>query len=211
MARRRFHPFLPLAAEKPSVLRWLRRIHAYLGLTIGAGAILFAVTAITLAHDNFGIENEIEREQDQISVPENLHIDSAAGLADLVKRELGLQTRFREGAGMGMGMGMGGANTLVVSFVAPSGGVTASYVRGASHIEIDRETRGFLNTINRMHQGTAIPTSWKVMGDVVAWAIVLLSITGLLMWSGTHGRRLLAVGLLGSTLVVSVFYFTVGA
>ena len=213
LAIRKPHPFLPRAAQSPKAMKWLRRVHSWIGLTISAGALLFAITAILLSHENFGLETAALPVASEVPVPAGLALDSEDALGAFVKGELGLRTSWRAGMGRGggMGMGMGGGDQVAVNFASPGDVVVASYAPGAASVSIIRQERGFIATLNRMHLGNGIATGWKVMGDVVAWGLILLCVTGFLMWGRLHGPRLLALGLLGSTLAASAFYFTVSA
>ena len=166
MAIRKPHPFLPRSAQSPKALKWLRRVHSWTGLTISAGAILFAATAILLSHENFGLETAAVPVASEVPVPAGLALSSEDALGAFVKGELGLRTKWRAGMGRGGGMGMGmGEARIAVNFASPGDVVIASYAPGAASVSITRQERGLLATINRMHLATAFPRAGK------SWAI----------------------------------------
>lgn len=210
MAHQKPHPFLPKAAQSPKFLKWLRRTHAWFGVFGAAAGLLFAITAITLSHHNFGIDTDPEVTESVLQIPAGTLIDSEETLAAFVKNELDLRVNWR--AGMGGARGMGGdPNRKSIAFNTPSDAVAVTHTLGTDTIAISRQQRGFLASINRMHLGTGVPTGWIIIGDIFAGGLIFLSLSGFLLWTRAHGGRLLALGLFGVTLFGSAYYLTVSA
>ncbi len=86
------HPFIPGAAENPTFLKWLRRTHAWLGVFGAAAGLVFALTAITLSHDNFGIEAEPKVTELTLPVTADA-IRSEEAFGSFVKQQLNLYRR----------------------------------------------------------------------------------------------------------------------
>lgn len=84
--------------------------------------------------------------------------------------------------------------------------VEADYVNGNRFIDIVHTERGFFSTLNRLHLASNTGPVWVAIIDVFSIALVVFSITGLLLWSRLTGPRLLAIGLAGSTLLATVYY-----
>lgn len=103
MAHQKPHPFLPRSAQSPKFLKWLRRTHAWFGISGGAAGLIFAITAITLSHDNFGIETAAETVEFELPLASGTLIDSPDALGAYVKKEMKLQSQWRAGMGMGGG------------------------------------------------------------------------------------------------------------
>lgn len=91
-------------------------------------------------------------------------------------------------------------------FTSPGRTLDLRYVAGNEYIEITRTARGFLNTINRLHRGNGAQLGWTLLGDAYSGALIVLAISGVLLWSRLDGSRLLAIGLGGAGLL-SVLYF----
>lgn len=49
--------------------------------------------------------------------------------------------------------------------------------------------------INRLHTGVGMGVGWILLADTLAGGLVLLSLTGLLLWTKLHGSRLTMAGL----------------
>lgn len=91
-------------------------------------------------------------------------------------------------------------------FASASEVVDARYVDGNSLIDIEHTERGFLSTLNRLHLAANTGVVWVLIIDAFSGALVVFSITGLLLWSWLTGPRLLAIGLAGSMLAGTVYY-----
>ena len=53
---------------------------------------------------------------------------------------------------------------------------------------------GFLAALTRLHKGQGAGVGWILLVDAVAGSIVLLAMSGLLLWSRLEGRRLVMLG-----------------
>lgn len=210
MAHLRPHPFLPHAGQSPKFLKWLRRTHAWFGVFGAAAGLIFAITAITLSHHNFGVDTTPTVTTSSIPVPVGAAIDSEESLGAFVKEELGFWTDWRPGMGAGMGMAAN-PDRKSIQFRMPSDIYAITYTLGDPEVSVTHTERGFLETINRMHRGEGVPLGWIVLGDIFAFSFMFLAISGFLLWTRAHGGRLVALGLLSITLIGSAYYFTVSA
>ena len=82
--------------------------------------------------------------------------------------------------------------------------ISAEYWQGNTHSQI-QETQGNLwATLNRLHMGTGMGAWWILLGDSLALGLFVLTASGLLLWSRLHGPRLLALGLIGTCLLLAL-------
>ena len=84
--------------------------------------------------------------------------------------------------------------------------VEADYVDGNSYIDVVHTERGFFSTLNRLHLAANTGPVWVAIIDAFSGALVVFSITGLLLWSRLTGPRLLAIGLASTMLLGTVYY-----
>ena len=91
-------------------------------------------------------------------------------------------------------------------YASASEAVEIDYVDGNAYIDVVHTERGVLSTFNRLHLASASGGVWVLIIDAFAGALVVFSITGLLLWSRLTGPRLLAIGLAGSMLAGTVYY-----
>ena len=210
------HPFLPGRLQSPAFLVWLRRSHGWLGIWGAVAGILFGLTTIAMVHSElFPVEPE-SRSVAQLPV-NGAAIASADDLGAFVKAELGLMTVWRQPRGQG-GAGIAGAPgtqsnqpVFTTQFTSPQRTLDLRYVAGNGYIEITRTERGFLHTLNRLHRGNGAQLGWTLIGDAFSGALIVLAVSGVLLWSRMDGSRLLAVGLGGAGLLSALYFYMAGA
>lgn len=226
------HPFLPEGLQTPLFLKWLRRTHGWLGLWGAVAGILFGITTILLVHAE--VFPTGDPSQNVVQLPVNgAVIQNPNQLGAYVQAELELDTDWRSGPraprrapdpdapvsaprGMDRG-GAGGAAARVTNpvhqtrFLSPSRTLDVRYIEGNEYIEITRSGFGFLETIKRLHSGRTAQLGWLLLGDAFSGALVVLAISGVLLWSRMDGSRLLAIGLGGTGFLTVLYFAVVGA
>ncbi|MGP1684247.1 MAG: PepSY-associated TM helix domain-containing protein, partial [Giesbergeria sp.] len=60
-------------------------------------------------------------------------------------------------------------------------------------VQLDQADATPLGTLMRLHKATGTGVFWILLSDTVAGSLMLLSLTGLLLWSQLHTVRTLAV------------------
>ncbi len=96
-------------------------------------------------------------------------------------------------------------------FTSPQRTLDLRYVAGNEYIEIARTERGFLETLNRLHRGNGAQLGWTLIGDAFSGALIVLAISGVLLWSRMDGSRLLAIGLGSAGLLSTIYFYMAGA
>ena len=120
-------------------------------------------------------------------------------------------------AAMGSGGRRGGAAiqttqpVRVTQFTSPLRTLDVRYIEGNEYIEITRTERGFFNTLNRLHRGNGAQLGWTLIGDAFSGALIVLAISGVLLWSRMDGSRVLAIGLGGAGLLGVLYFGMAGA
>ena len=216
------HPFLPRRLQTPIFLVWLRRSHGWLGIWGALAGILFGLTTIAMVHSNVFPAEAESRSVVQLPVNGTV-IGNADDLGAFVKAELDLMTEWRQPRNQGAAGGMGAADSegrrgggavgaqsnqpvYITQFTSPQRTLDLRYVAGNEYIEITRTERGFLDTLNRLHRGNGAQLGWTLLGDAFSGALIVLALSGVLLWSRMDGSRLLAIGL-GSAGLLAVAYF----
>ncbi len=212
------HPFLPRALRTNKVLRVLRRTHSWLGMAGAAAGVIIGISGITLNHRatlNSRLPTEIVNYQ--LNAPGE-GFASQAEFERFVRVSLALNGPTRERRGQAAQAAVQPAAAEIggrlvdqprrfEAYYASAGEVVdISYVDGNAFIDVVHTDRGFLATLNRLHLASASGLIWVLIIDAFSGAMVVLSITGLLLWSRLTGPRLLAIGLAGSMLLGAVYY-----
>ena len=79
---------------------------------------------------------------------------------------------------------------------------------GDAVAQATRTNRSFIDTLNRLHRAEGGPLGWRILSDAYTGALVVLALTGVLMWSRLHGHRLLGIGLFSGMFVFALYFMT---
>ncbi|MGZ8142573.1 MAG: PepSY-associated TM helix domain-containing protein, partial [Methylosarcina sp.] len=64
---------------------------------------------------------------------------------------------------------------------------------------VKRGTGNLFSVLSNLHKGVGMGVGWVLLADTLAGGLIVLSLTGILLWTRLHGGRLAAAGLgLGS-------------
>ncbi|HEY3598024.1 MAG TPA: PepSY-associated TM helix domain-containing protein, partial [Paraburkholderia sp.] len=86
-----------------------------------------------------------------------------------------------------------------ITFTSPQQNTAADYWVGSNYVTVKRTGNTFLATLTNLHKGVGMSVGWVLLIDTLAGSIVLLSLTGVLLWTQLNARRTVgAVIVLGS-------------
>jgi hypothetical protein len=193
-------------------LKWLRRIHAWVGLWAAALGLLFGASGFLLNHRAVMKIPAAHMEQSQVelALPMPLPVD-AKDLAKWLQTQLSIDREpnkiSTEPAKI---VTWGGQNFQQpiqwrVDFHSPQQSVNAEYWVGNTYVSIKRQDANLFAFITRLHKGVGMGTAWVLLADTLAGGLVFLSLTGLLLWTKLHGSRLAMAGLGLGSLGAAVF------
>jgi hypothetical protein len=209
--------FLPSRWQRAAVVRWLKRVHAWTGFW---GALLFLMMGVSgalLNHRNvWKIEagEPVEVMAANIAVPAGLIRDEKA-LGDWAKAEFELASDPRapkkEGGDKNADRAvrfMGAERVQPVKwaqqFNHPNGRLIVEYVAGSTSVSARQEATNIWGFLKNLHKGSGVGLAWVLFLDSIAGALIMMSLTGFLLWSRLHGGRLLAGGIAGASLTAAV-------
>lgn len=186
---------------------WLRRTHAWLGLWGAAMGLIFGVSGILLNHraemkiplaEQKEEKNQIKLADECLQSPQQMEscLRSKYGMADAKSR---IQKKPSEPAPWGNGLVIQ-PEQWNVTLTASNRSVSAQYWQGNGKVRIEERKANFWALLNNLHRGTGMSNAWILLTDTLAGGLFVLAITGTLLWSRLHGPRLLALGLIGTTL-----------
>lgn len=178
---------------------WSLLIHIYVSMTGFTLVLLFAITGLTLNHQDFGLSNpEISRKT--ILLPAALlENPEQASVSRHLQDTLGIRTKvtdYRDDDA-----------EIQVIFAAP-GKRTLVTIRRAEHSgEVETETRGLLGKLDDLHKGFDAGRAWYWMIDVTAILLTISSLTGMVTLFSLRTRRRsgFLVGAMGIATVVLIY------
>jgi uncharacterized protein len=182
-------------------LTWLRKIHLYVGLWGAILGLLFGTTGLLMNHRailRIPVEKAVQKTM-QLPVPDEgfasidlmaawlqseLHITPAQ--APIVKVQPAKRITWGE-------RDMMQPERWTVALQRPQLSINAEYFAGNRFIKIEQADATPLGTLMRLHTSTGVSAFWVLLADTIAGSMMLLSITGLLLWTQLHTVRTAAV------------------
>lgn len=190
----------PTPSRSAIAVQWLHKMHVWVGLWGAVLGLLFGATGILLNHGS-ALPASAEANQEttvQLPLPAPAPRTPDA-MAAWLKRSLRLEREPASVRAEAARAVAWGDRTLVqparwsASFEAPSGSVRAEYWVGNSYVTLERSSNNFLTTLSNLHKGTGMGLAWVLLVDTVAGSIILLSLSGVLLWALTSRRRTVGI------------------
>lgn len=201
------HP--PLLAQQPQrrrsrravFLTWLRRIHLYVGLWGAVLGLLFGASGILMNHRailKLPVEKVVQHTV-QLPLPEGgfatpdqlqawlrseLKFAPVAPAITKVQRSGTVQWGERE---------VWQPERWTINLNRPQGAVNAEYFVGNRFVKLDLADATPVGAMIRLHQSVGVNAFWVLLADTIAGSMILLSLTGLLLWTQLHTVRTAAV------------------
>lgn len=79
-----------------------------------------------------------------------------------------------------------------VNLTRPGKGIMAEYYEGNRFVNLDHTDATVIGTLVRLHMSVGVNVFWVLLSDTIAGGLILLSITGILLWTQLHTVRTLA-------------------
>ena len=203
-----YHSFLPHRWTAPGFLKWLKRVHAWTGLWGAALFLLLGTSGVLLNHRNLlKIDTGEPVEVSSVKLP----VAPGAIPDEEALGAWGTRTLALPGVPQPAKPAPEAANASFVGrpveavetwgrrFNLTNGRVTLEYVPGSNHVTARRDAVGFMATLKNLHKGVGLPVAWILLIDTIAGALVVMALSGFLLWSRLHGPRLLAGALAGGS------------
>ena len=203
----------PAPSRRALVLKWLRKAHGWIGLWGAVLGLLFGGTGILLNHRTTLPIAAARVQENTVQIPLPTPAPATPqGLAAWLRSTLKLQpapARVRADPARPVAWG---DRALVqparwsASFVSPSGNVQAEYWVGNSYVTVKRSDNNVFATLSNLHKGVGMNVGWILLVDTLAGSIILLSLSGVVLWALTNRRHTvgIAIGVL-SLLAVGGF------
>ncbi|WP_428409739.1 PepSY-associated TM helix domain-containing protein [Hyphococcus sp.] len=206
--------FIPKKLQRPDILLWLRRSHAWTGFY---GALFFFVLGLTGFYLNhrtaiMHIEGGTVKEVASLSAPvEPGLITSEEALAAWMQEAFAIDAEPSRGRGRRGGpVSFGGrraeqAPVFTVSFRGPNAVITGEYELGANRVTVKRTNSSLLKALVDLHKVVGVNKLFILIMDTMAGAMMFMVLSGVLLWTRLHGPRLAAAGILGAVAVATAF------
>jgi len=183
-------------SRRSHFLKWLRKIHGWIGLW---GAVLGLMFGVTGFLQNHRATMKIKAGAPEVStvqmpvVADAFH--SPRDLSKWVHDQLKLDrpaTRVQREPAKPVTWGdesMTQPEHWTARFVTPRYLVDADYWKGGTFVRVERREQGVIGVLEAMHRSQGANVGWILLADSIAGSLVLLSLTGVLLWTELNRRR----------------------
>jgi hypothetical protein len=181
------------------VSHWGLLLHIYISMAGFTLVLLFAITGLTLNHQDFGW-GKPKIATSQIVLPKSLieHPNSS---------EIGQHLQKALGIGSAVTDYHEDPDQIQVTFAAPGHRTLATIDRSSGAAEIEAETRGWLGRLDDLHKGFDSGPAWYWIIDITAVLLSISALTGMATLLSLRARRRsgFVVGALGVAMIVAIY------
>ncbi|HEU4373797.1 MAG TPA: PepSY-associated TM helix domain-containing protein [Telluria sp.] len=199
----------PAIARRATFLKWLRKMHGWIGLWGAALGLLFGTSGILLNHRDVLKIPAVQKQESSIQLPlPSPAPANAEAMAAWVRQSLALKaTAGKVKADKPRPVAWGDKSLTQparwsAAFVAPDSSVQAEYWVGNSFVTVKRSDSNTFGVLTNMHKGAGMSVAWILLVDTLAGSIILLSLTGVLLWTLTNRQRLVGGAIAATSLAV---------
>ncbi|WP_076592836.1 PepSY-associated TM helix domain-containing protein [Herminiimonas arsenitoxidans] len=187
-------------SKRAIFLTWLRKIHLYVGLWGAVFGLLFGATGLILNHRAI-LKIPVEK-----TVVTTVQLTLPHSFANPEAMSSWLQEELKFAPVAPPVLKMQPAKTVVwsghdvqqperwtIALNRPEGGLSAEYFVGNHYVKLDQIDATPIGTLTRLHMSIGVSAFWVLLSDTIAGSLILLSLTGLLLWTQLHTIRTIAV------------------
>lgn len=198
-------------SRRSQFLKWLRKIHGWVGLWGAVIGLLFGVTGL--------LQNHRSTMKIKIAGPivSTVHIalpnpppKNPKALGEFLHEELKLDRPPLRTLREASRPVTWGDQSVVqperwgVRFVAPGYLIDAEYWKGSTFVDVERRDQGLISTLEGLHRSQGAGVGWILFADSIAGAMILLSLTGVILWTELNRRRTIGATIFVVSLVASI-------
>ena len=198
--------------RKTAILRWLRKVHGWLGLWGAVFGFLFGATGIVLAHRAVQKLPVTKVEQSVVQYRLATQPSTANELAQRLSREFGFEgrePRLKVEPARPVAWNSGSLaqpERWEIGFDHPKRGVRVEYFVGNAYARVEKIDATWIGTLTRLHMSTGVDAFWVLLVDSFAGSLMALALTGTLLWTQLRLPRLAAAcGLLGAPVLAALW------
>jgi hypothetical protein len=199
------------AWTRVNAVRWLRKAHGWIGLWGAALGLLFGSSGVLLNHRAVLKIPAAQTQESSVQMPLPQPAPaSSREMADWLKTELKLDRpsiRSREEPAHGVAWGDRALTQPAhwqLSFTTPGVSVQADWWVGNSFVTLKRSDNNFFAILGNLHKGVGMGLAWVLLVDTIAGSIILLSLSGVILWTLTNRRRVVGLGIGGAGLLLTL-------
>lgn len=90
------------------------------------------------------------------------------------------------------------------AFTSPQQSVQADWWVGNATLTLKRGDNNLFATLNNLHKGVGLGIGWVLLADTLAGSIILLSLSGVVLWTSLNKRRVVGTTIFGASLLTTI-------
>jgi hypothetical protein len=200
-------------SQRALLLKWLRKTHGWIGLWGAVLGLLFGGTGILLNHRSVLKipAAQVQESSVQMALPQPAPANPKA-MAAWLSGSLGIArqaSRVKADPAKPVAWGdkaLSQPERWSGAFTGPHSGVQFEYWVGNSFVTVKRNENNVFATLSNLHKGTGMGIGWILLVDTLAGSIILLSLTGVLLWALMSKKRLVGTAI-GSVSLLATLLF----
>ncbi|MDB5963415.1 MAG: peptidase [Massilia sp.] len=197
--------------RKAALIKWLRKTHGWIGLWGAALGLLFGTSGILLNHRALLKIPAVQTQESTIQVPLPTPAPADAdAMAQWLRQSLAIgapATKIKADKARAVAWGDAAVTQPArwsAAFVTPSSNVQAEYWVGNNFVSVKRNDTNAFGIIANLHKGSGMGIGWILLVDTLAGSIILLSITGVLLWALMTKKRMVGTAI-GTVSLIALF------
>ena len=199
-------------SRRATFIKWLRKVHGWVGLWGAALGLLFGTTGFFLNHRGGPLRvstGEPQVSMMQVPLPQPAP-ESPRELSKWLKHELKLTGNPGRAQKEPEHPVAWGDRSVIqpehwqLSFASPHENTSAEYWVGNSYVTVKRSENTFLAMLTNLHKGVGLSVGWVLLIDTLAGSLILLSLTGVLLWTELNKRKTVGVVLVLGSITAAV-------
>ncbi|WP_246796215.1 PepSY-associated TM helix domain-containing protein [Burkholderia perseverans] len=199
-------------SRRATFIKWLRKVHGWVGLWGAVLGLMFGVTGFVMNHRagplriSPGLPQVSEVQLTLPGAPPATPAKLEAWLRQQLQFDSG-RSRIRKEAAQPVEWG---DRSVVqpehwqITLFRPGANVTAEYWVGSRTVALKRNDNSLMMTLTNLHRGVGMSLVWVLVTDTIAGSMILLSLTGVLLWTELNKRRTIAVVLIGASIAAAL-------
>ncbi|WP_415767799.1 PepSY-associated TM helix domain-containing protein [Paraburkholderia sp. J69-1] len=197
-------------SRRANFIKWLRKVHGWVGLWGAVLGLLFGVTGFLLNHRAGPLHissGTAQVKEMQVALPADPAQRPAKpeALARWLQQTLefdGKPGKIRREKAHPVAWGDRSVvqpESWQFALMGPHESIAVEYWVGNSTVSVRRTQSAFFATLNNLHRGVGMGIGWVLLMDTIAGSLILLSLTGVLLWTELNRKKTVGVVLvLGS-------------
>ncbi|ASL46828.1 hypothetical protein bAD24_III05520 [Burkholderia sp. AD24] len=199
-------------SRRATFVKWLRKVHGWIGLWGAALGLLFGTTGFLLNHRGGPLKvstGEPQVSTMQVPLPQPVP-ETPRELSKWLKHELKLTgTPGRVQKEPSHPVAWGDRSVVQpehwqLNFASPHENTSAEYWVGNGYVTVKRSDNTFLAMLTNLHKGVGLSVGWVLLIDTLAGSIILLSLSGVLLWTEMNKRKTIGAVLVLGSIVTAV-------